>query len=171
MGNLLHRSVFIVQTLSKHPALWFDLEQTILGCGNAAKIFSDMLFSHIPDRDLFSVAVHDGYAEQFLCQKNASGMMTQSSMAEIRKERLGLVEPVVDREVVFRFSAELPRAAFGVLEWVGHRLHLIGGRRVIFKAVVALDGQLSRANVENDISESPAIVFVAEGNESLEVLL
>src|ERR1700758_3540892 len=107
MGNLLHRSVFIVTTLSVHPALWLDLQQPILGCGNAAKIFPDMLFSHIPHGDLFSVAVHDGYAEQFPCQKNPLGVMTQSSMAEIRKERLRLVKPVVNWEVVFRFYAEL----------------------------------------------------------------
>jgi hypothetical protein len=122
MGNLLHRSVFIVQALSVHPALWLDLEQPILGCGNATQIFPNMLFSYIPDMGLFSVAVYDGYAKQFLCQKDALGMMTQSSVAEIRKERLGLVEPVVDREIVFRFSAELSGAALGVLQWVGHRL-------------------------------------------------
>jgi len=120
MGNLLHRSVFIVQALSVHPALWLDLEQPILGCGNAAQIFPNMLFSYIPDRDLFSVAVYDGYAKQVLSQKDSLGMMAQSSMTEIRKERLRLVEPVVDREIVFRFSAELPCAALGVSEWVGH---------------------------------------------------
>jgi hypothetical protein len=73
MGNLLHRSVFIVQALSVHPALWLDLEQPIWGCGNAAKVFADMLLSHVAHGHLFSVAVHDGYAEQFLCQKNALG--------------------------------------------------------------------------------------------------
>jgi hypothetical protein len=69
---------------------------------------------------LFSVAVHDDYAEQFLCQKNALGVMTQSAMAEIRKERFRLVKPVVNREIVFGFSAELLGAALGVSEWVGH---------------------------------------------------
>jgi len=69
MGNLLHRSVFIVRALSAHPALWLDLEQPTLGCGNAAKIFADMLFADVANRNLFTVAVHDGYAEQFLPEK------------------------------------------------------------------------------------------------------
>jgi hypothetical protein len=57
-----------------------------LGCGNAAKIFPDMLFSHVAHRDLFSLAVYDGYAKQFLCQKDALSVMTQSSMAKVREE-------------------------------------------------------------------------------------
>ena len=47
-------------------------------------------------------------------------MMTQSSVAEVREVRLGLVEPVVDGEVVFRLSAELLRAALGVHQGMGH---------------------------------------------------
>jgi hypothetical protein len=80
MGNLLDRSVFIVQTLSVHPSLWLDLEQPILGCGNAAKIFPDMLFSHVAHGDLFSVAVYDGYAKQLLSQKDSLGIHAESKI-------------------------------------------------------------------------------------------
>jgi hypothetical protein len=122
MGNLLHRSVFTLQALSVHPALWLDLEQPILGCGNAAKIFPDMLFSYIPDWNFVSVAIHNGNSKQLLGQENALRVMAKCPVAKVCEECFRLIKPVVNREVVFRFSAELPDAAFGVLEWVGHGL-------------------------------------------------
>ena len=79
-----------------------DLQQPILGCGNAAEIFPDMLFSQIADGNLFSVAVHDGNAKQFLRQENALGMMPQGSVTEVRKECFRLIKPVVNRKIVFR---------------------------------------------------------------------
>lgn len=45
-------------------------------------------------------------------------LVTQSPVAKVREERLRLVKPVVNREIVFRFSAELPRTALG-----GYGLH------------------------------------------------
>ena len=75
MGSLLLRWVFFVQPLSVHPALWLDLQEPILGSGNAAKIFPDMLFPYIADGDLVSVAIHNGNAKQLLRQENALRMM------------------------------------------------------------------------------------------------
>ena len=75
-----------------------------------------MLLSQIPDRDLLSVAIHDGNAKQFLCQENAFGMMPQGSVTEVRKECLRFIKPVVNWKVVFRafrrtFSRCFPRAS------------------------------------------------------------
>ena len=86
MGNLLHRSVFIVQALSVHPALWLDLEQPILGCGNAAKIFPDMLFPYRPDWNFVSVAIHNGNSKQLLGQENALRMMAKCPVAKVREQ-------------------------------------------------------------------------------------
>ena len=58
-----------------------------------------------------------------------------------------------------------------MLEWVGHNLHLVRGRRVIFKSIVALNRQLARAHVEDDISETAAIVLISERYWSFEMCL
>jgi hypothetical protein len=81
-------SVVLAWGLTVHPRLRLDLREPVLDCGNAAKIFPDVLLAYIADRNLFSLAVHDGNAEQLLGEKNTFGMMMQSSMAEIRKESL-----------------------------------------------------------------------------------
>ena len=106
---------FVAPPLTVHPRLRLDLQEPILDCGNAAQIFPDMLFAHIPDGDLFPVAVNDAYPEQFLRQENALGMMPQGPVTKVGKERLRFVEPVVNREVVLSFSAELSGAALCVL--------------------------------------------------------
>ena len=77
-GDLLRCRCFFVQALAVHPTLWLDLQQPILGCGNAAKIFPDMLFPYIADGNLVSVAIHDGNAKQFLRQENALSMMAKA---------------------------------------------------------------------------------------------
>jgi hypothetical protein len=107
--------------LAVHPALWLDLEQPILGCGNAAKIFPDMLFSYIPDWNFVSVAIHNGNSKQLLGQKNALSMMAKRAVAKVCEECFRLIKPVVDREIVFNLSAELSNAALRVLEWMRHR--------------------------------------------------
>ena len=61
--------VFFVLPLAVHPALWLDLQEPILGRGSAAKIFADMLFSHVAHGNLFPVAVHDGTPNNFSARK------------------------------------------------------------------------------------------------------
>src|SRR5581483_10691343 len=46
--------------------------------------------------------------------------MAKSPVAEVREEPFRFIEPVVNRKVVLRFAAELPRTALCVLDWVGH---------------------------------------------------
>src|SRR5258708_6169385 len=79
-----------------------------------------MLLSYIADRNLLSFTIHDGNAKEFLCQENALGMVTQGSVSEIRKECFRFVKPVMNWEIVFCSSTELPCAALCVFEWVGH---------------------------------------------------
>ncbi len=47
-------------------------------------------------------------------------MVAKCPVAEVCEERFRFIEPVMNREVVFCSSAEFPRAALGVLQWVGH---------------------------------------------------
>jgi hypothetical protein len=61
--------------LAVHPTLGRNLQEPVLSRGNSSEIFPDMLLTHIADRNLLSVAIHDGNAKQFLRQENAFGMM------------------------------------------------------------------------------------------------
>src|SRR5882724_1943586 len=111
---------FFVQTLTVHPTLRLDLQEPILSCGNATQIFLDVLLPHIADGNLLTIAVHDGHAKQFLQQENALSMMAKCPVAEVCEERFRFIEPVVNWEIVFCSSTELPCAALCVLERVGH---------------------------------------------------
>jgi hypothetical protein len=79
-----------------------------------------MLFSDIPHRHLFAFAVGDCPTEDALAQENSFCMMPKSAMPEIREVRFGLVKPVMDPDVVLGFAANFSRAAFRVLQWMGH---------------------------------------------------
>ena len=129
-----------------------------------------MLFSHIAHGNLDSSAVHDGHTEHLLGQKNALGMVAKGSVTEVCQECFRLIKPVVNREIVLRFSTELPRAVLCVFEWMGQYLHLVRGHRVVFP-IVALDRQFARAHIEDDISETTAIVLISERHENFEVFL
>jgi len=50
-------------------------------------------------------------------------------------------------------------------------LHLIRAGRVVFKAIIALDGDLACRHVKNDVSKTAAIVFISERHQSLKALL
>src|SRR5260370_20639797 len=121
-----------------------------------------MLLSHVADGHLVSLAIHDGDAKQLLGQENSLGVMTKGAVAEVREECFRLIKPVVNWKIVLRCPAELSCAALCMLESVGHNLHLVRGRRVIFKSIVALKRQLARAHVEDDISETAAIALISE---------
>ena len=77
-----------------------------------------MLLSQITDGNLFSVAIHDGHAKQLLRQEDALAVMTKGSMAEVRKECLRLIKPVVDGQVVLGLTTKFSGAAFCMLERV-----------------------------------------------------
>ena len=64
-----------------------------------------MLFSDEPDRDVPAVAVADRHAEDRLEEKNAFGMMPQGAVARIGDDLLGLVEPLVKRQIVLGITA------------------------------------------------------------------
>src|SRR6202140_1447961 len=115
-----------------------------------------MLFSHIADGNLLSVAIHNGYAKQFLRQENTLGVVAKCPVAEVREERFRFIEPVMNRQIVFCSSAEFPRAALCMSERVGHNLYLICGGRVILKAIITLNRHLTRRHIKDNVPETPA---------------
>ncbi len=79
-----------------------------------------MLFSDIPDRDLVSVTVCDRHTKNPLAQENPLGVVTEGTVAKVRKERFRLIKPLVNGEIILGLATELLGAALRVLEWVRH---------------------------------------------------
>src|ERR1700676_4815929 len=109
-----------MQSLAVHPTLRLDLQEPVLGCGNACKILSYVLFSHKAHWNLVSGAIHNGHAKQSLRQENALGVVAKRAVTKVGEESFRFIKPVVNRKVVLRPSAKLPRAVLGMLQWVGH---------------------------------------------------
>jgi hypothetical protein len=79
-----------------------------------------VLLANVADRDLPAVTVLDGNTKDCLGKEYALCVVTECAMAEVGKERLRLIEPVVDDQVIFRPAAKSSCAAFCVLQRVGH---------------------------------------------------
>src|SRR3981081_2802805 len=89
-GLLLGCRYFFIQALAVHPTLRLDLQEPILWRGNSAQVFFDMLLSHITDGNLVSVAIHNGYAKQFLRQEDTLGVVAKCPVAEVCEETLSI---------------------------------------------------------------------------------
>lgn len=94
---------------------------------DASEVLTDVLLSEPAHRDLPPGADRDRRAEDLLGQEDALGVVTQGAVAYVGGDRLCRVEPVVDRLVVLRFAAPLLGGADGMVVWVGHQLHPLGG--------------------------------------------
>jgi hypothetical protein len=70
--------------------------------------------------NLLALAVGDRDAKDPLTQKDSLGVVSKSAMPEIREKGLGLIEPVMYREIVLGPATELSGATLRVLEWVSH---------------------------------------------------
>ena len=65
-----------------------------------------MLFADLTDRHLAAVAVGKRRAEHARADEDALTVVTERPVADIGEMRLALVEPVMDREIIFRSAAE-----------------------------------------------------------------
>jgi hypothetical protein len=79
-----------------------------------------VLFTDVSYRNLFAIAVCDRHAKDLFTQEHTFGMMSESSVSEIREERFRRVKPVMNCDVILGLSAEFPGAALCVLEWMCH---------------------------------------------------
>jgi hypothetical protein len=87
-------------------------------------------------------------------------------VAEIREKGFRRVKPVMNRNIVLRFSAEFAGTALRVLEWMCHRLDLIRCRCVVFKTVIPLHADLERADIEDHVADTAAIVLYPSGTSA-----
>jgi len=68
--------------LAVHPSLRLDLWQPIGRCWDAAQIFLHVLFPYVPDGDLPTLAIGDGYSEHLLRQEESLNSCRAKDYAE-----------------------------------------------------------------------------------------
>ena len=79
-----------------------------------------MLLADKADRDLTTVAVDDAGAEDLFTEEDPFGMVPQGSVTHVRKKRLGLVKPVVNRLVIGGDAPVLTSRRASVKQGMGH---------------------------------------------------
>jgi len=127
----------------KHPFLQRQVLEALLDTGNETEIGLDVVLGNQADRDFLPSAVGDDPPEDLLTQKDAKRVVQQHPVAGVRDVTFGLIEPLVDGEVILGDAAEFAGVGFGVKPGMGHRGFLLkkkssDGSRVRLKAVVLL---------------------------------
>lgn len=79
-----------------------------------------MLLCDVAYWDGFAIAVDDMSAEHALSFKNPLRVMPKGPVPNVTEGLLRLVEPLVDRHVVFGLAAPVAYAALGVEDRTGH---------------------------------------------------
>jgi len=108
------------QSLSIHPAFRLDLCEPILSRRNSSQIFLNVLFSDIPDWNLLSVTVCDRHTKNRLAQEDSLSVVAQGAVTEVGKERLRLIKPVMNGQVIFGLTAKSLRTIQCVFPRVCH---------------------------------------------------
>ena len=103
----------------QHPGLGGDEPRPVGKRGNEAEVFARMLLADETDRNRTTVGIDDRRAEQGFEQEDALGMMPQCAVPGIGEDRLRLVEPLVQRQIVTGRAAPCPppRARSSALRW------------------------------------------------------
>src|SRR5487761_246740 len=109
-----------LQSLSLHPAFRLDLCEPVLSRRDSAQIFVNVLFSDVPHWDFLPFAVGDRNTEDLLAQENPFRMVTKGTVTEVSKERLRLIKPIMNWQVVLGLTAESLRATLCMLQRVCH---------------------------------------------------
>src|SRR3546814_6152191 len=85
-----------------HPGLRANAAHPVGETRHEAEILDDVLFADQPHRDNATGSDGDGRTEEAFEHEDALGMVAKRTMAKVGGDRLGLVEPLVEREVVLR---------------------------------------------------------------------
>src|ERR1700739_2558567 len=108
------------QSLPVHPAFRLNLCEPILSRRNSSQIFLNVLFPDIAHWDFLPIAVGDRDAEDPFTQENAFRMMAKGAVTEVGKNRLRLIKPGMNWQVVFGLTGEPPCGALCVFARVWH---------------------------------------------------
>src|SRR3546814_4489746 len=87
----------------------------------SSDVCSSDLFADQADRHHAAGRRGDGRAEKALQHEDAFGMMAQGAVTEIGGDRLGLVEPLVERQIILGRAAPLLHARQRMMIAMSHR--------------------------------------------------
>src|SRR3546814_17129067 len=94
-----------------HPGLRANAAHPVGETRHEAEILDDVLFADQPHRDNATGSDGDGRTEEAFEHEDALGMVAKRTMAKVGGDRLGLVEPLVEREVFLRDPAPIGRTS------------------------------------------------------------
>src|SRR5258707_6366950 len=97
--------ILVDRLRASHPGLRMDATHPFGEARDEAEIFAPVLFADQPYGHDAPGRHRDGGAEKALEHKYALGVVPQRPVPKIRRDRLGLVEPLVKREIVFGDAA------------------------------------------------------------------
>src|SRR3984957_14854896 len=104
-----------------HPGLGPDAAHPVGEARDEAQIFADMLFADQADRHDAASRKLDRGPEEAFEHEDAFGVMAQGAMPEVGGDRLGFVEPLVERQIVLRRAAPDPLRGERVMIAMSHR--------------------------------------------------
>ena len=104
-----------------HPGLRPDAAYPIGKARDEAEILQHMLLADQPDRHDATGRDGDGSAEGPLQLEYALRMVAQRAVPEVRRDFLRLVEPLVQRQIVFRCATPFARRGQRVVIAMPHR--------------------------------------------------
>src|SRR5208282_2209515 len=108
---------------SAHPGLGTDAAHPIREAWDEAEVLADMLLADQPDRHHAAGRYRDRWPEEALQHEDAFGMMAERAMPKISGDRLRLVEPLMQRQIVLcRPAPFLHRGERVVIAMSHHRL-------------------------------------------------
>src|SRR3546814_1645774 len=81
-----------------HPGLRANAAHPVGETRHEAEILDDVLFADQPHRDNATGSDGDGRTEEAFEHEDAPGMVAKRTMAKVGGDRLGLVEPLVERD-------------------------------------------------------------------------
>ena len=111
--------------------------QPVLDGRNPAKIVLDVLLADSSYRNGSAQAVCQRRSKDRLTQENTFTVVPKRAMADIGNVRLGLVEPVMYRQVVVGLTAEQARRTDGVMIRVRHQVCLLSNPDVLHDRIGA----------------------------------
>jgi hypothetical protein len=88
-----------------HPTLWSDCRRPIGEGWDEAEVLPDVLLSNPPGRDDSACGQRYRRPKNGFRHENALSVMAERAMPEVRSDLLGLIEPVVDAEIVINRTA------------------------------------------------------------------
>lgn len=146
-----------------HPRLWCERTQPIFDGRNPSEIFLDMLFAKEAGGNNTGVRVGDGCSEEPLHEEDPLRMMPQRTVAEVGKERLRLIKPLMDGKVVLGRSSILRGTRQGVVIRV-HRFQVSSSYSVASTRQLCSRVRQRLSTLRTTLPNAPSLFSQPSGN-------